>query len=154
MTTVIIGIGLPGTGKTRYLKNMVAQNGAAYICPDDIRAELTGDAADQSRNGEVWAETYRRIHAELEAGNNVVVDATSAKQPDRQRLIDHCRIKADRIHGMWFVAPLQVILERNKRRDRVVPDFAMGLMAGWLEACPPKEEEGFDLLVQYDTSKR
>lgn len=154
MKTAIIGIGLPGSGKTTVLKKLAARNGAAYICPDDIRLELTGNAADQSRNKEVWNETYRRIHAELNAGHNVVVDATNAKQPDRLRLIAHCRPKADQIHGMWFVAPYRVVLERNQGRERVVPDFAMGLMAGWLEACPPTEAEGFDRLVEYNTFKQ
>jgi len=152
--TAIIGIGLPGSGKTTVLKELAAKSRATYVCPDDIRLELTGDASNQSRNREVWSETYRRIHAELDAGRNVVVDATNAKKPDRLRLIAHCRLKADQIHGMWFIAPLRVILERNQGRERVVPDFAMGLMAGWLEACPPVEAEGFDQLVEFDTFRQ
>lgn len=154
MRTVTIGVGLPGSGKTTELKKLAIQNGSAYVCPDDIRLELTGNAADQSRNRDVWKEAYRRIHAELDANRDVVVDATNAKQPDRLRLIAHCRLKATQVRGMWFVAPLRVILGRNQGRERVVPDLAMGIMAGWLEACPPMEADGFDQLVKVDTSKQ
>lgn len=154
MKTVTIGIGLPGSGKTTVLTELAAQDGAAYICPDDIRLEFTGDVADQSYNQEVWRETYRRIHAALDAGHSVVVDATNAKKPDRLRLIAHCRRKADQVQGIWFVAPLRVILERNQRRARVVPDLAIGRMAGWLEACPPTTADGFDQLTKFNTFKR
>jgi predicted kinase len=153
--TAIISIGLPGSGKTTLLKKMAAQDGAVYICPDDIRAEeaFGGDAADQSRNREVWTEAYRRIDAALSAGRNVVIDATNAKQPDRRRLVAHCRQKADQVKGVWFNTPYRVCLERNRGRVRVVPEFTMGIMAGWLEACPPTEADGFDQLVVLDPFK-
>ena len=38
------------------------------INPDSIREEMTGDAADQSKNREVWEEAYRRAGALLESG--------------------------------------------------------------------------------------
>lgn len=50
MSKVIVGIGLPGSGKTTALKPFADKNSYIYICPDDIRAELTGNPADQSKN--------------------------------------------------------------------------------------------------------
>ena len=144
MKVAIVGIGIPGSGKTTVLKKMADSRGAAYICPDDIRLEFTGDPNDQTRNEEVWIETYRQIHAQLDAGKDVVIDATNAKQPDRVKLVAHCQLKADQVHGMWFATPYDLCLTRNKKRKRRVPDFAIGLMAGLLEACPPTEAEGFD----------
>ena len=152
MKTALIGIGLPGSGKSTVLKQLAVLCGAAYICPDDIREELTGDAADQSRNGDVWIETYRRIHAELDNGNSVIVDATNAKARDRLNLLRHCDKKAEQIIGLWFVTPYQICQERNLARDRVVPITAMERMACWLYEDPPSLDEGFDELCLIDTS--
>ncbi|HEX6258496.1 MAG TPA: ATP-binding protein [Candidatus Saccharimonadales bacterium] len=149
-----IGIGLPGVGKTTRLKKLAAESGAVYICPDDIRVELTGNADDQSRNSEVWDVAYQRMDAELAAGRDIVVDATSARRGDRMKLVARCRQGADRIVGVWFTAPYRVCLHRNQQRERVVPEFSMGLMAGWLEAYPPSEAEGFDEVVKVNTCER
>jgi dephospho-CoA kinase len=46
MAKIIIGIGVPGSGKTTALKPFAERNTYTYISPDDIRAELTGNAAD------------------------------------------------------------------------------------------------------------
>ncbi len=152
MPTAYIGIGLPGSGKTTHLKPFAANKGAVYICPDDIRLEMTGDAADQSRNSEVWSQVFRLIHAALAENRDIVVDATNAKRPERLRMIRHCRVKADRIEGRYYVARIPVCLSRVQARARVVPDYRMGFMAGWLDARPPHKEEGYDKLVKIDTS--
>lgn len=152
MGIAIVGIGLPGVGKTTILKRL-AGNTTAYVCPDDIRLALTGDASDQSRNQEVWEEAYRQIHAELDAGHNVIVDATNARKADRLRLIAHCRLKADEIQGIWFVAPLSVVQTRNQKRNRTVPDTIIEAMAHQLEADPPTLTDGFDQLIKVDTTR-
>ena len=149
MRTVTIGIGLPGSGKTTALKKFAARDRTYYISVDDLRKEKTGNANDQSRNSEVWAITYQLIHAALDLDRDVVIDATNAKKPDRIKLIAHCRQKADRIIWIWFTPSYEVCLLRNQNRDRVVPDFPIGLMAGWLEAHPPALSEGFDQLRKF-----
>ena len=53
--------------------------------------------------------------------------------------------------GAVYIAPYHVCRERNQGRKRVVPDFEMGVMAGWLAACPPAKAEGFDRLVEFNT---
>jgi hypothetical protein len=78
MPTVILGIGIPGSGKTTALKALVAGTDTVYVCPDDIRNRLTGDTSDQSRNREVWDLAYQQIHEALDAGRNVALDATNA----------------------------------------------------------------------------
>jgi predicted kinase len=144
----VIGIGLPGSGKTTVLREIEAEHAVVYVCPDDIRLALLGDATNQEHNREVWAEAYRRIHAALDASGNVIVDATNAKLDERQDLIRHCRQKASHIVGVWVIAPYETCLRRNRERERRVPEFAIGCMAGWLEARPPSEADGFDRLLR------
>jgi predicted kinase len=41
MSKLILGIGLPGSGKTTALKPFAEKNGYIYISPGDIREELS-----------------------------------------------------------------------------------------------------------------
>jgi predicted kinase len=45
------------------------------------------------------------------------------------------------VHGVYFDVPVEVCLERNQRRQRVVPEDVMRRMASKLR--PPSFEEGF-----------
>jgi predicted kinase len=65
MKKLILGIGIPGSGKTTVLKKLANDYNYSYICPDDIRFELTLDMSDQSRNKEVWRESYHRLEQDL-----------------------------------------------------------------------------------------
>ena len=140
-----MGIGIPGSGKTTALKPFAEKNAHTYICPDDIRAELTGDATDQSKNREVWQEAYRRVAESLERGETIVFDATFAKDTERKNFIQFAREHgAEKIQGVFAAVPFEVANERNKARDRVVPEYAIDRMHTMLKDKPPIIEDGFD----------
>jgi predicted kinase len=147
MPTAVIGIGLPGSGKTTKLKPMATSSGAVYICPDEIRFELTGDARDQSRNASVWRLTYERVISSLRSGHNIVLDATNAKLGDRKEMIMVCRSAGAEVHGIWFATSLTTCLWRNEGRDRMVPESAIRRMAAMLNSSPPTLREGFNDLI-------
>lgn len=145
---VIAGIGVPGCGKTTYLKPFAAAKGMAYISPDDIREELTGDASDHTRETDVWRLVHERLKDAL-AEKDVVVDATYTKQRDRRELIERARgAGADEVVAYWFDTPIGVCLERNRGRSRVVPEMVIANMYRRLCLHPPTPEEGFDRIVK------
>lgn len=143
---VIIGIGLPGSGKSTVLKPLAAELGAVYVCPDNIRTEVTGDPADQTRNAFVWKLAYDRLERALKTEGLAVFDATNANGADRRKLVKLCASRADVVEGLWFDVPLMVCLERNRSRARVVPDEVIGRMYYQLKRDPPTLEEGFSNL--------
>jgi predicted kinase len=49
------------------------------------------------------------------------------------------------VQAVWFDVPLEVCMERNQRRDRVVPEEAMRRMGAKLKA--PAFEEGFSKIT-------
>lgn len=153
MAKAIIGIGIPGSGKSTVLSRLSEETGAIYVSTDQIRQELTGSEADQSRNKQVIELMYQRAHEALDAGEDVIIDATNAKKPDRLRLIAHCRMKADEVIGIWLVTPNAVSFQRNRARVRVVRDSALQSMARSLRENPPSLDEGFDELLRVDASK-
>lgn len=147
MKTVLIGIGIPGSGKTTCLKQLAENFGAGYVCPDDIRAELGSGQEDQSKNKEVWEEAFRRIPSLLAKADLVVVDATNADPLYRACLVEHCRKFADRVEGAWFITSLEECLARNSRRERKVPEEILTKKEDSLKTDPPNESEGFDRIT-------
>lgn len=153
MAKAVIGIGIPGSGKSTLLRQLADETGAVYISTDQIRKELTGSEADQSRNPQVIKLMYRRAHEALGAGEDVIIDATNAKVSDRRRLVAHCRMKADEVVGIWLVTPYAICSARNQARERVVREPALRLMERDLRENPPSVDDGFDELLRVDTSK-
>jgi predicted kinase len=55
-----------------------------------------------------------------------IVDATYTKLKDRRQLIKLCRHNGNpEIIAYWFNLPLEICLERNAQRQRVVPEQAV-----------------------------
>lgn len=151
MAKAYIGIGLPGSGKTTHLKKFAYEAGADYVCADDIRTEWYGDASVQANPGLIWEEVRRRARKALMAGRDVVVDGTNIKRADRQQIIRACGA-AEKVVAVWCQAPFGVCMQRNRARDRVVPDYAMRRMKRQLYQNPPSRSEGFDQVQRVQTA--
>lgn len=141
-------MGIPGSGKTYATHQMYADApNAVIINPDAIRAELTGDAADQSRNAEVFQIAHQRVRdalADPDIGI-VVFDATNTKRFAREALLAIASEFDTRTTLLMFDTDYETCCERNSLRERTVPDFAMVRMqAEFLSAkkCVPDEPWG------------
>jgi predicted kinase len=73
------------------------------------------------------------------------VDATNLSAGERKQWIQMSRSLGYEVHAVFFDVPLEVCLERNGRRERVVPEDVMRRMAAKLK--PPTFEEGFAKIV-------
>lgn len=151
MKKVIVGIGVPGSGKTTILSRLAREYSYTYICPDDIRKELTGSSSDQSMNREVWAEAYSRTANALKEGTSVVFDATFANGEQRKDFIKFVKESgAEKVQGIHAEIALELAKERNKNRERVVPEHAIHRMHESLQQQPPAIDDGFDSLFTLD----
>ena len=148
---VVMGAGIPGSGKTTVLSELATDLDVNRISPDDIREELSGDAANQSVNKEAWDETYARAERALAAGESVIVDATHAEAWRRPQTVEMYRsFGAASVAAVVMDTPVDIAKERNVGRDRVVPEYAIDRMAEALENEPVSVKEGFDLVVVID----
>jgi predicted kinase len=145
---VIVGVGVPGCGKTTYLKPLAEELKLEYINPDDIRQEITGDATNHSEEVQVWDTVHSRL-AESLKNNGAVVDATYTKIKDRRQLLEICQQNGTtEIVAYWFNAPLETCIKRNSQRERAVPEKAIKKMYNRLKLNPPTQAEGFSEVVE------
>lgn len=145
---LIMSIGVPGCGKSTFLKPLAEKLGMLYVNADEIREELTGDATNHTREDDVWHEVRSRVVAGI-AKNGAVVDATFTKLRDRRTLIELAKqAGAKEIKAYWFNIPLHVCLDRNQGRSRVVPEDIIETMHRRLILNPPTLAEGFTEIVE------
>jgi predicted kinase len=146
--SLYITVGIPGSGKTTGVKDIVEKTDATVICPDDIREEVSGDASDQSQNEKVWKIAYARLHKSLENGKSVVFDATSVYPKARKPLIKVGKQYNCEIVACVFPVTLQTAIDRQKGRDRQVP--AEVIERFYDQFKMPSTSEGFDKVFVYN----
>ncbi|PLS81281.1 hypothetical protein CYG49_02425 [Candidatus Saccharibacteria bacterium] len=150
MSKAIIGIGIPGCGKTTLLKPLAEHEGLMYVNADDIRMEITGDPRNHTKELVVYRIAHERAVAGIR-GAGVVFDGTYTRRRDRVSTIKLLRENgAKQIVAYWIQAPLETCLVRNSTRSKVVPDAAIKKMHNRLNLNPPTPEEGFDEVVVID----
>ena len=150
---VLIGIGIPGAGKTTHLSEYALNTGTIRLSPDDIRERLLGDYRDNSQNMLVWQRLYSQIRAVLRGGS-VIVDGSGTNPMYRRQDIELYRSwGAERIVGVVFVAPLEVALARNAQREKPVPEEGIRRFYDLMATYPPSLDEGFDELIVIDTAE-
>jgi predicted kinase len=135
---VVLAIGLPGSGKSAWFK----RNNITPLSSDLLRALLFDDATEQRFQDLVFSNLRSMLKARLIARRPTnYVDATNLTPQERQGWIKLAQDYDYEVQAVFFDVPIEVCLERNARRSRVVPEDAMRRMASKLK--PPKFEEGF-----------
>lgn len=128
-------IGIPGCGKSTYLKTLNNSN-ISIVSPDEIRRELTGNISDQSKDGDVWAEVEKRINELLSQGKYVILDATNVSTEYRTPLLNKIKNNNNNINS--YATLFDIDPEESKKRikkdiedgiDRSnVPDHIIDMM--------------------------
>lgn len=145
MAILNIAIGVPGSGKSTYLKKLKA----VYVSSDAIRKELFGDEDSQEDPLKVFGILNYRVKKALKSGNDATYDATNVSRSSRKKIFKNFRDKADKIVAYYFDTPIDEAKRRNSNRERVVPDEVIDRMYDKLS--PPSFDEGFDEIVYITT---
>ena len=139
---VVLAIGLPGSGKSTWFK----RRGVTPLSSDTLRTLLFDDITEQRYQSLVFSTLRSILRARLVARMPWnYVDATNLSTGERKQWIQMSRSLGYEVHAVFFDVPLQVCLERNGRRERVVAEDVMRRMAAKLKA--PTFEEGFAKIV-------
>ncbi len=115
---MILMIGLPRSGKSTFVNNVLSTANYTYISADEIRKELTGNKNIQSNDKEVWKLLYERFDNAVKNNENIVVDNTNLKIKYRKRFVDPA-LKKDYfiIYASFMNIDENVILDRIKKTN-------------------------------------
>lgn len=141
MNELIMLVGIPGSGKSFWAsKELNKLDNCIIYSSDALRKELYGDENDQSNNSELFNELHNRIRKSLNEGHSVIYDATNLSKKRRIRFLNTLgKVKKKCV---LFMTDLNVCLERNRERNRNIPDAVIHRM--YKNFNPPHYHEGFD----------
>ena len=120
---LVVLCGPSGSGKTAWVESNAPDYDVVNL--DAIRGELTGDPADQSKNGTVRQVSKERLKESLRAHRNVVWDASNLRRDFRSFPIQLGYDYKAFVTLVVFQTTLDEVLYRNKSRARQVPEKAI-----------------------------
>jgi len=146
---IILMIGVPGSGKTT-LAQKIAEKGWKYINADSIRLELYGNAAEQGDKDEVFALFFTRLEELMLEGVDVIIDNTNLNPKQRKPILERCEKFGYADIQLWLLdIPLEICLERNRSRDRIVPeDIISNMFMELNKSGRPKRTEGKVVIIR------
>ena len=149
MNTLYITVGLPGSGKSTYVKNFIKDKDIEYLSSDSLRAVYGKSEEDQTVTPLVFGHIKRKVDEFLKDGKNVLVDATSVNRKERSDYINTAKKYGAKVVVIVFKMDRQGLIERNKKRGeqggRVVPTFVIDKMLNKFEE--PSYDEGIDVMI-------
>ncbi len=135
---IVVIVGLPGSGKSTWLDRYHLP----ALSSDAIRHLLADDATDQTIHARAFLTMRYLLRHRLAIGRRVTyMDATHLTPGERRPYIEIAGVYGSTVEAQFFAVPVQVCLERNRLRARIVPEDALCHMAEKL--VPPEMSEGF-----------
>ena len=128
--------GLPGSGKSTWARQKIAENGGVWCSRDEVRFSIVKENEEYfSHEDEVFNTWIKQINKALENPEveDVYIDATHLNDKSRNKVLNRLTKNTDieKITNVLFLTPLETCLERNKQRSgrTVVPEEVIKNMA-------------------------
>lgn len=133
-SSLILTIGIPGSGKTRWVTKYKKQHPmTVVISTDDIREEMTGiRQCDPKQNEMIHGEALRRAQDILEhpekynlhlgMGPEIIIDSTNV---DVEEWLKYKKLNSTLMSARLFDVTVDQAMENQAKRERQVPRFVL-----------------------------
>lgn len=154
MANLFLMCGIPGAGKSTFLKSHIKKKNTVIISRDVIRFSIVKpDEEYFSHEDEVVKIFWEQINKALTEGKDVFVDQTSLTPKSRKWLLQHV---AGYKHAnvVWIDEDLETCLERNNKRRGTrayVPEDTIRHM--YDQFVEPSLDEGFTCIFRYNSKE-
>lgn len=123
MNKVIVLRGLPASGKSTWAKDYISRNpGTLRVNKDDLRSMLHNSQWSEENELIILAMRDTMIAEALHMGQDVVVDDTNFAEKHITAIQDIAAEWGASFEVKDFDVPLEVCLERNRKRNSSIPD--------------------------------
>jgi predicted kinase len=147
MSKLIMMVGIPGSGKSTWIKNNFSN--IIPVSRDAIRFELLdergGDYFDHE--DEVFDKFIHQIIGSLVADEITIADATHLNKKSRARVLNKVRKFADEIEAVVLDTDLETAFERNDQREGRAWVKHGIIRRMWFSMEMPEEAEGFNKIT-------
>lgn len=151
MNKLILLVGIPASGKSTLAARLI---GKGYVClsADDIRHELWGEVTEQGDKERVFEIFFARMERAMSEGRDIVIDNTNINPMHRKQILERATRLSYQDVQLWILdVPLDVCLERNRARERQVPEEILTKMHGTLTGTgKPGKHEGKLVIIRSD----
>lgn len=114
---VWITVGAPGSGKSTWAKKLAESDASVVrVCPDDNRRAISGDSNNQAVSYPAFCMAKDQVRNALDAGKNVVFDATNMHRKARKDFINIARGRGAEVIAVVFECTKATLMARNAKR--------------------------------------
>ena len=154
MANLYLMCGIPGSGKSTFLKNKIRNNNSVIISRDAIRFSIVKPNEEYfSHEDEVLEIFWNQINEALAANKTVYVDQTSLTPRARKQLLQHVT-GYEHANLIWIDEDIKTCLERNEMRRGTrayVPRNVIRRMH--YQFVEPSLDEGFTCIFRYNSKE-
>ena len=155
MAKLYLMMGIPGSGKSTWVKNHIFPC-QVHVSRDNIRFALVKEGEEYfSRETEVFNAFVKQINTSLSKGYDVYADATHISRASRNKLLSKINSHPEEVNLIWINEDLiTALLQNEKRKDTrsYVPKSVIRRMHSQIEV--PDFEEGFDIIYEVNPHTR
>ena len=140
--SLLIVCGLPGSGKTTHAKQVEQNLRAIRFCPDEWMEALAIDLWDSGFRDRIEKLQWELAQEILELGHNVVIEWGTWGRSERDALRCRARALGAGVELHFVDAPIEVLFERIRWRNRESPSITFEDVVKWAEIFErPSPEE-------------
>lgn len=134
MSTLYLMCGIPGSGKTTYIKNNL-DNNSVHISRDEIRFSMLDEKDNYfAKEKLVFRKWIEKIQFFLDKGYNVYADATHINKNSRNKTLSNLDLNNHEVKAICVLTDLDTCIERNllrKGRECVPTDVIKNMFSNF-----------------------